>query len=237
MNQKYVNKDYMQRLRAEVTPKSLNKSSDALKLLQQNSFWHVLTAGASDVGRFQPIQFLHASEVAFWDNASAHLTALFTTVPNGHGSHIIIESTANGKSGAFYDLCKAAQQQNVQIEEQKQITKQVQKIEDIENDRGKRVEAAEKRTKAGRQGVAFSGSPEDFTNQFSQDNALNQQSKDLQNQMQINQYDYQKKSYDKKLNKYGFAGNVANQLLNFAGNLAQRVHKPKKKAKRPFCYA
>ncbi len=115
---------------------------------------------------------------------------------------------------------RQAEAKNAQIEEQKQITKQVQKIEDIENDREKREEAAEKRAEAGRQGVAFSGSPEDFANQFSQDNALNQQSKDLQNQMQINQYDYQKKSYDKKLNKYGFAGNVANQLLNFAGNLA-----------------
>ncbi len=111
-NLMHILQHFMQSLPAEVTPKSLNKSNDALKLLQQNSFWHVLTAGASDVGRSQSIQFLHASEVAFWDNASAHLTALFATIPDGHGSHIIIESTANGKSGAFYDLCKAAQQQN-----------------------------------------------------------------------------------------------------------------------------
>ncbi len=155
----HILQHFMQSLPAEVTPKSLNKSSDALKLLQQNSFWHVLTAGASDVERFQSIQFLHASEVAFWDNASAHLMALFATVPDGHGSHIIIESTANGKSGAFYDLCKAAQQQNAQIEEQKQITKQVQKIEDIENDRGKRVERPKNGQKPEGKGWHFPARP------------------------------------------------------------------------------
>lgn len=108
-NLMHILQNFIHDLPKEITPKQINKSASSFKLLQQDSFWHVLTAGASDVGRSQSIQFLHASEVAFWDNAASHLTALFATIPDGEDSHIFIESTAHGKSGAFYDLCRAAQ--------------------------------------------------------------------------------------------------------------------------------
>ncbi len=111
-NLMHILQNFINGLPPEITPKQINKSASAFKLRQQDSFWQILTAGASDVGRSESIQFLHASEVAFWDNAATHLTALFACVPEDCNSHIIIESTANGKAGAFYDLCKAAQREN-----------------------------------------------------------------------------------------------------------------------------
>lgn len=108
-NLMHILQNFIHDLPKKITPKHINKSTSRFKLVKQDSFWHILTAGASDVGRSESIQFLHASEVAFWDNAAEHLTALFATVPESQESHIFIESTANGKSGAFYDLCMAAQ--------------------------------------------------------------------------------------------------------------------------------
>ncbi len=108
--------------------------------------------------------------------------------------------------------------QNKEIEQQKQATIEIQQNEDKEAERENREKAAEVRAEAGRNGLEFSGSTSDKTQQYMNDWALNQQSKDLQSQMQINQYDYQKKAYDKQADKYGFAGNVASQLLNYASS-------------------
>lgn len=95
-------------LPSQIQPKPILQSAEAMALVKQDSSWQVLTAGASDVGRSESAQFLHASELAFWPQANTHLTALFATVAEGHGSHIILESTAAGNMGTFYDMCMAA---------------------------------------------------------------------------------------------------------------------------------
>ncbi|MFV0431183.1 MAG: hypothetical protein ACK5MJ_03275 [Alphaproteobacteria bacterium] len=92
-----------------ISPKKVHQSVEAFNFVDQDSSWQVLTAGANDVGRSESVQFLHASEVAFWPQASEHLTALFATVAEGNDSHIILESTANGDIGAFYDLAMAGE--------------------------------------------------------------------------------------------------------------------------------
>ena len=54
-------------------------------------------------GRSQTIQNIHGSEVAFWDHAETHFTGVMQAVPDMRNTEIILESTANGIGGTFYD--------------------------------------------------------------------------------------------------------------------------------------
>lgn len=67
------------------------------------------TAGKLTVGRSTTIQYLHCSEVAFWDKAHIVLTGLEQALPKNPGTVEIIESTANGVGGEFYDRWKRAE--------------------------------------------------------------------------------------------------------------------------------
>ena len=51
----------------------------------------------------------HNSEVAFWSNAEEHFSASVQTIPFEDGTEIILESTANGPSGKFYELWQEAE--------------------------------------------------------------------------------------------------------------------------------
>lgn len=63
------------------------------------------TAGGKEIGRSETIQFLHLSELAFWQDTFAkdNYTAITQTVANAPNTAIIIESTANGFN-LFRDL-------------------------------------------------------------------------------------------------------------------------------------
>lgn len=73
-----------------------------------NSQIHVATAKNMKAGRSQTLQFLHASEVAFWDNAETLMTGLQQTVGRKPGTAIFLETTANGVGGYFYDAWQSA---------------------------------------------------------------------------------------------------------------------------------
>lgn len=73
------------------------------------SSFEVGTARTSGVGRSDTIQLLHGSEVAFWENADQHVDGLLQAVPQVKGTEVILESTANGPVGVFYNMCKAAE--------------------------------------------------------------------------------------------------------------------------------
>lgn len=62
-------------------------------------------AGKEDFGSGMKIDFLHISELSKWDKnvATPLLTSVMQTVPNENSSEIIIESTAKGIGGEFYD--------------------------------------------------------------------------------------------------------------------------------------
>lgn len=61
------------------------------------SFIRCMTAGSQGVGRGYTYNFLHISELAFWQgNKLATLAGLMQSVPNTPDSVVIIESTANG---------------------------------------------------------------------------------------------------------------------------------------------
>ncbi len=69
----------------------------------------VATAGAKGAGRARTIQYLHGSEVAHWPNAAEHMAGLLQAVPDATGTEIVLESTAAGVGGLFYDMVKAAE--------------------------------------------------------------------------------------------------------------------------------
>lgn len=54
-------------------------------------------------GRSQTFQNFHGSEVAFWDRAETHFTGAMQAVPDLPHTEVILESTANGIGGVFYD--------------------------------------------------------------------------------------------------------------------------------------
>ena len=64
----------------------------------------IKTAKNAKSGRSQTIHYLHASEVAFWDDAKTLMTGLMQTIPNKPNTAVILESTANGIGGYFYDV-------------------------------------------------------------------------------------------------------------------------------------
>lgn len=64
----------------------------------------VATAKNTATGRSQTINYLHASEVAFWDNPKETFTGLLQCVPYSSKSTVIMESTANGVGDYFYDM-------------------------------------------------------------------------------------------------------------------------------------
>jgi hypothetical protein len=74
-----------------------------------DSGYRVGTAGSRTIGRGQTLQLFHGSEVAHWPNAASHMAGIMQAVPEAPGTEIILESTANGPAGLFYDLCKAAE--------------------------------------------------------------------------------------------------------------------------------
>lgn len=57
--------------------------------------------GGEGVGRSSTTHFLHASEVAFWDEPENVMLGLRQTIPSSPGTGIVLESTANGIGNYF----------------------------------------------------------------------------------------------------------------------------------------
>ena len=81
-----------------------------------DSGFAVGTAGTKGLGRSFTFQLFHGSEVAFWPNASEHASGVLQAVPNVDGSEVVLESTANGIGGFFYNTCIAAQRREGEFE-------------------------------------------------------------------------------------------------------------------------
>jgi hypothetical protein len=62
------------------------------------------TAGKEVLGRGGLTHFLHCTEFAFWKNAKEQFGGAAQEVPDDPDTIIVIESTANGVGGAFYDM-------------------------------------------------------------------------------------------------------------------------------------
>ncbi len=71
--------------------------------------YRTATAGTENVGRGTTSQYGHLSEFAFWKNGEQQMAGLGTSIAELPGTEIVIESTANGQSGAFFSMWEAAE--------------------------------------------------------------------------------------------------------------------------------
>lgn len=84
-------------------------STRRLSWIETLSNFRVATAKGTQVGRGSTIRAVHGSEVAFWENADELMGPLSEAVPENPGTIIVLESTANGVGGFFYDTWMAAE--------------------------------------------------------------------------------------------------------------------------------
>lgn len=68
----------------------------------------IATAGSGEVGRSSTIHNLHASEVAFFPDAKVTMLGLLQSIPDELNTLVVLESTANGVGGYFYDMWQKA---------------------------------------------------------------------------------------------------------------------------------
>lgn len=66
------------------------------------------TAGNEHAGRGGTAQLLHGSEAAYWEHAYAIQDGALESIGLVPGTEIILESTANGAKGLFYEKCMTA---------------------------------------------------------------------------------------------------------------------------------
>jgi hypothetical protein len=92
-----------------VRPEITVSNSKELIFGKLESGYKVGTAENKSVGRSSTIQLLHASEVAFWNNASEHAKGIMQAVPSAKGTEIIMESTANGIGNYFHEQWQQAE--------------------------------------------------------------------------------------------------------------------------------
>lgn len=69
-----------------------------------NSRIRMQTAGKDKLGMSTTVQYLHCSEFAYWDNAESQYSKLAQMVPMKADTMIILETTADGEGGLFYDM-------------------------------------------------------------------------------------------------------------------------------------
>jgi len=72
------------------------------------SYIKVATANNLKAGRSKSLRFLHLSEFAFWRDAKTLMPALMAAVPDDPDTMVIVESTANGVGGGFWELWQKA---------------------------------------------------------------------------------------------------------------------------------
>lgn len=89
------------------TPK--NMSMSRMTWAETRSSIKIASAKNVKSGRGRTIHILHGSECAYWDEAETLMVGLNQTIPRSHGTIVIMESTANGVGGWFYDEWQKAE--------------------------------------------------------------------------------------------------------------------------------
>lgn len=92
-----------------VRPSVEASNAKELVFAGMDSGYKLGTAGNKAVGRSSTIQLLHGSEVAYWPNAHEHSKGILQAVPNGAGTEVFIESTANGQGNYFHEQWQLAE--------------------------------------------------------------------------------------------------------------------------------
>ncbi len=85
-------------------PKASTDNANELEFKWLGGGYRVGTAkNVSGLGRSLTIQNFHGSEVAFWPHADQHFAGVMQAIPDADGTEVILESTANGVGGRYYD--------------------------------------------------------------------------------------------------------------------------------------
>ncbi len=92
-----------------LAPETGVSNAKELEFVNLDSSYTVATAGKKAGGRGRTPHLFHGSEVAFWANAGDHFAASVQGIPDIEGSEIILESTANGPSGEFFERWQEAE--------------------------------------------------------------------------------------------------------------------------------
>lgn len=104
-------KRYYDTVPKALRPSAKTENAKELWFDQLDSGYKVGTAGSKGTGRSQTLQYFHGSEVAYWPNGDTHLSGVLQAVADLPGTEIILESTANGNEGMFFDMCMDAQRE------------------------------------------------------------------------------------------------------------------------------
>lgn len=91
-----------------VRPELKSSNATELDFGKLDSGYRIGTAKADGVGRSDTIQLFHGSEVAFWHRADQHATGVLQAIADVPGTESVLESTANGVGGLFYNMCMEA---------------------------------------------------------------------------------------------------------------------------------
>ena len=105
-----MSKQFIERMPEDGKPELVKSNAKEIKFAHNDSGFRLYTAGSPEAGRGTTPTILHCSEVAFWQNQEKILAGLFQGVSSADGTEIILESTANGASGSFYEMWKKAEQ-------------------------------------------------------------------------------------------------------------------------------
>ena len=99
---------YYANLPDALKPELQTKNEKGLTYAKLDSFTTCWTAGSGDVASSYTLLDLHLSEVPKWENAKTALISLLQTVPDHADTMVIMESTAKGIGGEFYDRWQMA---------------------------------------------------------------------------------------------------------------------------------
>jgi len=104
----YQDNPYGQEFGAAVRLPELVKDTERWIRWANESSALVGTAYNVDIGRSAPYNWALLSEAAFYRDFGTLMTGLMQRIPRSADSGVIVESTANGMGGDFYDLCQMA---------------------------------------------------------------------------------------------------------------------------------
>lgn len=95
---------------APLRPEIRHSSRRELSFSALDSAYMVATAGSDGAGRGETLNYVHASELAFWPPHRARDTfnGLMQAVPDAGDTEVYVESTANGVTGLFHQLWQDA---------------------------------------------------------------------------------------------------------------------------------
>lgn len=86
-----------------VAPRNLDSPNVEIMKWANRSFVEIETANNVTGGRSFTARVVHLSEMAFYARPAELMTGLMQSIPDDPQTMVVIESTANGMGGAFYD--------------------------------------------------------------------------------------------------------------------------------------